>query len=50
MFVYQSTFITLELKVKKSTEYVISWKWKGLYKSKLLLLHGAFFFASKIAM
>ena len=31
MFVYQPTFITLELKVNESTEHTIGWKSKGLY-------------------
>ena len=48
-------FITLELKVKKSTEYAISWKSKILYKSKPLPFYGAFLpnikkIVSKIAM
>ena len=31
------------LKLKnKSAEYLIGWKSKGLFKSKLLLLYGAF--------
>ena len=42
MFVYQPTFNTLELKKDKGTDYVIVWKLKGLFKSKLLPLHGAF--------
>ena len=42
MFVYKSTFNMLELKIDKGTDYIISWKSKGLYKSKLIALHGAF--------
>ena len=43
MFVYQPTFNTLELKKDKDTDYVIGWKSKGLFESKLLLLHGVVF-------
>ena len=43
MFVYQSTFNVLELKIDKDTEYNIDWKSKGLYNSKHIQLHGAFF-------
>ena len=43
MFAYQPPFIMLGLKVNKSAEYVIDWKSKGLNKSKLLPLDGAFF-------
>ena len=32
----------LELKIDKRTDYIISWKSKGLYNSKLIALHGAF--------
>ena len=32
----------LELKNDKGTDYVIGWKSKDLFKSKLLPLHGAF--------
>ena len=32
----------LELEKDKGTDYVIGWKLKGLFKSKLLPLHGAF--------
>ena len=41
MFVSQLTFSTLELK-SQGTKYVIGWKLKVLFDSKLLLLHGAF--------
>ena len=55
MFVYHSTFITLQLKVNKSTESVIGWKSVGLYKSKPLPLNGAFlpsikYFSPKVAI
>ena len=36
MRVYQAKFNMLELKEKKDTEYVIGWKSKGLYTSKLI--------------
>ena len=42
MFVYQLTFNTLKLKKDKGTDYVIGSKFKGLFKSKLLPLHGAY--------
>ena len=42
MFVYQPTFNMLELKIDKGTEYIIGWKPKGVYKSKLIALHSAF--------
>ena len=43
----------LELKKGKSTEYIISWKSKGVYNFELIALHGAFlpnvnFFRNKI--
>ena len=55
MFVYQSTFVSLELKVNKNTEYIIDWKSKDLHKSKRLPLHGSFlpnrkYFMPKIAI
>ena len=40
MFVYQPTM--LELKINKSTEYIIGWKSKGLFDPKLKALHVAF--------
>ena len=42
MFVYRPTFNMLRVKKDKSTGYVIDWKVKGLFKSKLLPLHDAF--------
>ena len=42
MFVYQPTFNMLELKIDKGTEYIIGWKPKGVYNSKLIALHSAF--------
>ena len=36
------TLNVLEIKIDKGTEYVIGWKLKGLYNSKLIALHGAF--------
>ena len=41
IFIYQPKFGTLELKRDKDTDCVIDWKSKGLFKSKLLTLHGA---------
>ena len=42
MFVYQPTFNMLELREDKGTVYVIGWKWKGVYISKLILFHATF--------
>ena len=42
MFVYQPTFNVLELKIEKGIVYVIGWKSKWVYNSKLAELHGAF--------
>ena len=39
MFVYQPTRYALELKKHKGTDYVLSWKSKGLYTSKLKPLY-----------
>ena len=36
MFAYQPTFNVLELKIDKGTEYIIGWKSKGVYNSKLV--------------
>ena len=41
MFVYQPTFNVLDLKNDKRTEYIISWKSKRIYDSKLIVLIGA---------
>ena len=42
MFVYQPTFNMLELQKDKGTYYVIGWKSKSLFESKLFSLNGAF--------
>ena len=42
MFLYQPIFNKLGLKKDKNTEYIIGWKSKGIFKSKLFVLHGAF--------
>ena len=49
MFVYQSTFSTLELKEYKITKYVISWKSKGVFNSKLAPLYTAFLHNTKLS-
>ena len=41
-FVYQPTFDTLEFKKDKGTDYVLSWKSKGVYNFKLKPLYTAF--------
>ena len=43
MFVYKPTLNMLQVKEDKGTEYVISWKSKGVYKSKLVPLYTLFF-------
>ena len=43
MFVSQSTFNVLDLKIAKSIEYVIRWKSKGVYNSKLIAVHATFY-------
>ena len=40
MFVYQTKFNMLELKIRKGSYYVVDWKSKGLFVSKLLSLNG----------
>ena len=55
IFVYQPTFNVLELKKDKGTEYIISWKSKGVYNSKLIASDGAFlanlkYFRNKIGI
>ena len=42
MFVYQPTLDVLELKTEKGTDYIIGWRAKGLYSSKLIALLVAF--------
>ena len=42
MFVYQPTLDTLQLKKDKGTDYVLSWKSKWVYTSRLTPLHTAF--------
>ena len=42
MFLYEPTFKVLELKNDNGTEYVINWKSKGAYQSKLKALNDAF--------
>ena len=42
MFVYQPTLNTLEIKKPKATDYVLSWKSKGVYTSKRKPLYTAF--------
>ena len=46
MFVYQPTLDTSEL--KKDTDYILSWKSKGAYNSKLRPLYRAFLFSIKL--
>ena len=46
--VYQPTLDTLELKKDKGTDYVLSWKLKGVFNSKLKPLDTAFLHSIKI--
>ena len=48
-FVYQPTLDTLELKKDKSTGYVLSWKSKRVYNSKLKPLYTAFLHSIKLS-
>ena len=48
-FVYQPIFDTLELKKDKGTDYVLSWKSKGVYNSKLKLLYTTFLHSIKLS-
>ena len=48
-FVYQSILDTLELKEDKGTDYVLSWKSRGVYNSKLKSLYTAFFHSIKLS-
>ena len=41
IFVYQLTFDRLKLKKDKGTDYALSWKWKGVFNSKLKPLYTA---------
>ena len=49
IFVYQPILDTLELKREKGTDYVLSWKSKGLFNSKLKPLYNAFLQSIKLS-
>ena len=49
MFVYLPTRNILELKEDKGTDYVICWKSKGIYTSKLTQLHTFFLPSIKLS-
>ena len=49
MFVYQSILDSLELIKYKGTDYVLGWKPKGLYNSKLKPLCIAFLYSIKLS-
>ena len=49
MFVYQPTFDTLDLKKDRDTDYLLSWKSKGVYTSKFKPLYTAFFHSIKFS-
>ena len=48
-FVYQPTLNTLELKKDKGTAYVLSWKSKGVFSSKLKPLYSSFLNSIKLS-
>ena len=48
-FVYPPIFDALELKTYKGTDYVLSWKSKGVYNSKLKPLYTAFLHSIKLS-
>ena len=48
-FVYQPTLDALELKKDKGTDYVLSWKSKGVFNSKLKPLYTAFLHSIKLS-
>ena len=49
IFVYQPTLDTLELKKDKSTDYILSWKPKGVFNSKRKSLCNAFLDSIKLS-
>ena len=49
MLVYQATLDMLELKKDKDINYVLSWKSKGEYNSKLKPLYTAFLHSIKLS-
>ena len=49
VFVYQPTLDTLDLKKDKGTDYLLSWKSKGVYTSKFKPLYTAFLHSIKLS-
>ena len=49
MFAYQVKFNTIELKKDNDTNYLISWKSKGVYNCKLTPVNTAFLHKVKIS-
>ena len=47
-FFYQPTHEALELEKWKNTDYVLSWKWKGVFDSKLKPLYTVFLHSIKL--
>ena len=47
-FFYQATLDTLELKKDKGSYFVLSWKLKGVYTSKLKVLYTTFLHSIKL--
>ena len=48
VYVYQPTLDNLDLKKDKGTDYVLSWKSKGVFNSKLKPLYTAFLHRIKL--
>ena len=49
LFVYEPALDTLQLKKQKGTDYILSWKSKRLYPSKLKLLYSDFLHSIKLS-
>ena len=49
MIIYQPTFNTFELNKDKGTDYVLNWKSKGAYTSKLKPMYTAFLHNIKLS-
>ena len=49
MFVFEPTLDLLESKKDKGTDYILSWKSKGIYNSKLKSLYTAYLNSIKLS-
>ena len=50
IFVFQPTLDAFELKKDKGTDYVLSWKSKGIYSSKRKQLYTTFWYSIKLSI